>query len=95
MVELGIGAPGQAAKFGLVEAAFGERRQEARGQRRIVEVAAGAQLLGGEAGPSLGYEQAAVLGKPGQQHVLEAATAGLAASADVMDHPGARMAGRT
>ena len=95
MVEIGIGAPGQPQQIGLVEAANGEGRQQPGGERRVVEPAHGAQLVGREGRPALGHEQPAILGEPGQQHLLEAAPPGLAARADVMDHRGSVMAGGT
>ena len=94
MVEVGIGAPGQPQQVGLVEAAGGEGGQQAGRECRVVEPAQRSQLAGGEGRPALRHEQPAILGEPGQQHLLEAAPPGLAAGADVVDHRGSVMAGR-
>ena len=95
MVEIGIGAPGQPQQIGLVEAAHGEGGQQPGRERRVVQPAQRPQLAGGEGRPALRHEQPAILGEPGQQHVLEAAPPGLAARADVVDHRGSVMAGGT
>ena len=95
MVEVGIGAPGQPQQIGLVEAANGEGGQQSGRERRVVQPTQGPQLVSGKGRPALGHEQPAILGEPGQQHLLEAAAPGLAARADIMDHRGSVMAGGT
>src|SRR3954447_15784683 len=86
MVETGVGAPRKAQEIGLVEAACGEGREQASRQRRVVEAAHAPEFRRRECGPDLGHEQAAVLGQAGEEHLLVASPAALAAGTDVGYH---------
>ena len=87
MVELGIGAPGQAREIGLVEAACGEGRQQAGGQRRVVERRAWrAARRAAKAGQLSGTNRPPSSARPASSTSSKLRAPGLAAGADIVDH---------